>query len=184
MGGMLMTCLNEKIVGAVFLVLSGYAFAEGPAMNAAETMTVATIAPTMPLEVVPSLPPEPQAYLHQYALEYQANHPKPFYAKVESFYSAPVTQSKYHYQFEKAGAESSSASPLTEQSPSSYLHIGPSTAPQLSIVQVPDSTLTLGAQPQRRLSLIVDDWVFSATARVAVLHSHDTGATVTVRHGF
>jgi hypothetical protein len=184
MGGMLMTCLNEKIVGACFLVLSGYAFAEGAAMNASDTMTVANIAPTMPMEVVPSLPPETQTYLHQYALEYQSNQPKPFLARMESFYSAPVAQDKYHYQFEKAASESSSASPYSAQSPASYLHIGPSTAPQISIVQVPDSTLTLGAPPQRRLSLTVDDWVFSATARVAVLHSHDTGATVTVRHGF
>jgi hypothetical protein len=47
-----------------------------------------------------------------------------------------------------------------------------------------NATLTLGAQPQRRLSLIVDDWIFSGAARVAVLHSHDTGATLSVRHGF
>jgi hypothetical protein len=177
---MLMTCLNEKIVGAVFLMLSGYAFAEGPVINAPETMTVANIAP-IPMEVVPSLP-EPQAYLHQYQLEYQANQQKPFYAQMNGFYSAPVTQEKYHYQFEKAAAEGGPAS--QDAKTSSYLHIGPSTAPQISIVQVPDTTLTLGAQPQRRLSLTVDDWVFSATARVAVLHSHDTGATVTVRHGF
>jgi hypothetical protein len=184
MGGMLMTCLNEKIVGACFLMLSGYAFAEGPALDTPETMTVANIAPTMPMEVVPSLPPEPQAYLHQYALEYQANKPKPFYAEMESFYSAPVAKDKYHYQFENAPSEANSVSQFSGRSTSNYLHIGPSTAPQISIVQIPDNTLTLGAQPQRRLSLTVDSWVFSATARVAILHSHDTGATVTVRHGF
>ena len=178
-----MTCLNEKIVGAVFLALSGYAFAEGSAVNTPETMTVANIAPTMPMEVVPSLP-EPQTYLHQYVLEYQADHPKPFYAEIESFYSAPVAQNKYHYQFDNAAREDSSGSRFSAQSPSSYLHIGPYTGPQISIVQLPDNTLTLGAQPQRRLSLTVEDWVFSATARVAILHSHDTGATLTVRHGF
>ncbi|HTR09847.1 MAG TPA: hypothetical protein VMJ11_24955 [Paraburkholderia sp.] len=179
-----MTCLNEKIVGAVMLMLSGYAFADGTFMNApeTETMTVANIAP-VPMEVVPSLP-EPQAYLQRYELEYQGNQPKPFYAQVESFYSAPVAHDKYHYQFEKGVSGSDSGSQFAAHSSSSYLHFGPSTAPQISIVQIPDPTLTLGAQPQRRLSLTVDDWVFSATARLAVLHSHDSGATISVRHGF
>lgn len=177
-----MTCLNEKIVGAVFLMLSGYAFADGTAMSAPETMTVANI-PSMPMEVVPSLP-EPQAYLQKYELEYQGNQQRPFYAQMNDFYSAPVAQDKHLYQFEKAAPGSAPGLHLTTQSSASYLHIGPSTAPQLSLVDIPDSSNALGAQPQRRLSLTVDDWVFSATGRVAVLHSHNTGATISVRHGF
>jgi hypothetical protein len=70
------------------------------------------------------------------------------------------------------------------QEASNFLHPGQSTALQLSIVELPNPTLTLRAQPQRRLSLTVDDWVFSGTARVAVLGSHNTGATFSVRHGF
>jgi hypothetical protein len=175
---MLMTCLNKKIVGAAFFMLSGYAFAEGSFMGAPETITVANIA-TMPMEVVPSLP-EPQAYLHRYEMEYQANQPKPFYAEVENFYTVPVAQEKYHYDFVKGASDAQQG----KQASSDYLRMGPSTAPQISIVQLPNTTLTLGAQPQRRLSLTVDQWVFSATARVAILHSHDTGATVTVRRGF
>ncbi|WP_042259961.1 hypothetical protein [Paraburkholderia heleia] len=179
-----MTCLNEKIVGAAFFMLSGYAVAQSTGVNIPETMTVANI-PSMPMEVVPALPPEPQAYLHRYEMEYQANQPKPFYAQVEDFYSAPVAQDKYHYDFVKSvpgsryGAQQQAAQPIAD-----YLQMGPSTAPQISLLTVPDSTLNIGAQPQRRLSLTVDEWVFSATARVAILHSHSTGATVTVRRGF
>ncbi|MCP3723426.1 hypothetical protein M3I53_09805 [Paraburkholderia sp. CNPSo 3272] len=179
-----MTCLNEKIVGAAFFMLSGYAFAQSTGVNIPETMTVANI-PSMPLEVVPALPPEPMAYLHRYEMEYQTNPSKPFYAQVESFYSAPMAQDKYHYDFVKSApvsrydAQQQAARPTAE-----YLQMGPSTAAQISILQVPDSTLNIGAQPQRRLSLTVDEWVFSATARVAILHSHSTGATVTVRRGF
>ena len=175
-----MTCLNEKIVGAAFLMLSGYAYAQSTFMNAPETMTLANIAP-MPMEVVPSLP-EPQAYLHRYELEYQQNQAKPFYAQLENFYSAPVVKDKYHYEFAKSAPASGYGA--QQATSSGYLHIGPSTAPQISILQVPDSTLNIGAQPQRRLSLTMDQWVFTATARVAILHSHSTGATVTVRRSF
>lgn len=177
-----MTCLNEKIVGAAFLMLSGYAYAQSTFMNAPETMTLANIAP-MPMEVVPSLP-EPQAYLHRYELEYQQNQVKPFYAQLENFYSAPVVKDKYHYEFAKSAPASGYGAQQAPLPSSGYLHIGPSTAPQISILQVPDSTLNIGSQPQRRLSLTMDQWVFSATARVAILHSHSTGATVTVRRSF
>ncbi|WP_322029171.1 hypothetical protein [Paraburkholderia sp. J76] len=178
-----MTCLNKKIVGAAFFMLSGYAYAQSTGLNVAETMTVANI-PSMPIEVVPALPPEPQAYLHQYEMEYQANRPKPFYAELEGFYSATVAQDKYHYDFVKSASGSRYGVQDAAQQSTDYLRMGPSTAPLISILQVPDSTLNIGAQPQRRLSLTVDQWVFSATARVAILHSHSTGATVTVRRGF
>ncbi|CAB3720376.1 hypothetical protein LMG24238_04840 [Paraburkholderia sediminicola] len=173
-----MTCLNERIVGAIFLVLNGYAFAGGVATDLPEAMTVANIAP-LPETVAPPIP-EPQRYLHRYEMEYQSDQGKPFYAQVDNFYS---TQAIREFRF---GA-GSAATPTPEAAPqqtSSYLNLGPSTAPQLSIVQLPNTTLTLGAQPQRRLSLSVNDWVFSGTARVAVLHSHDTGATLSVWHGF
>lgn len=172
-----MTCLSERIVGATFFILSGYAFAGSLAIDPPEAMTVANIAP-LPETVVPPIP-EPQRYLQRYEMEYQSEQGKPFYAQIENFYGVQVT---HDFRF---GA--GNATPPPEGAPqqaSSYLNLGPSTAPQLSIVQLPNTTLTLGAQPQRKLSLIVNDWVFSGTARVAVLHSHDTGATLSVRHGF
>jgi hypothetical protein len=179
-----MTCLNERMVGAVLLMLGGSAFAGSPATDAPEAITVANIAP-MPVEVV-APPPEPQAYLFHYAMEQQASQPKGFFAQMDQFYSA---QLGHTYTFVKQPApgsgSGSSTSAAASTSPSAqFLDTGPSTAPQISIVQLPTSNTALGAAPQRKLSLTVDDWVFSGTARVAVLHSHDSGATLTVRHGF
>lgn len=176
-----MTCLNEKVVGAIFLMLSSSAFADGFGVDSPETMTVANIAP-YPVEVVPSIP-DPQRYLQRYAMEYQPdNHADPFHVPFEGFYSADVTHDfPLHF-----GSAAGAAAPndAASQMASNYLRLGPSTAPLVSIVDLPNSTLTLGAQPQRRLSVTVDSWVFSATARIAVFHSHSTGATVSVRRGF
>ena len=172
-----MTCLNERIVGAIFFILSGYAFAGGLVTDSPEQTTIANIA-LPPEAVVPPIP-EPQSYLHRYEMEYQSDQGKPFYAQIENFYSTQVT---HDFRF---GAGNAAPTPeAAPQQASDYLHLGPSTALQLTLVQLADPTLTLGAQPQRRLSLTVDEWVFSGTARVAVLHSHDTGATLSVRHGF
>ena len=172
-----MTCLNERIVGAIFLMLSGSAFADGFAINSSEAMTVANVAP-FPMEVVPSIP-DPQRYLQHYEMQYQASHVDPFYPQTDSFYSAQVT-----HDFRLSSGNAPGSDRVVAQQGSSYLRLGPSTAAQLSLIDQPDATFTLGAQPQRRLSLTVDTWVFSATARVAILHSHSTGATVSVRHGF
>jgi hypothetical protein len=174
---MAMTCLSERIVGAIFFMLSGYTLAGGLATDSPEEMTLANIAP-LPANVVPPIP-EPQRYLQHYEMEYQANQGQPFYPQIENFYSPPVT---HEFRFGSATATPKPAGP--PQQVSEYLHLGPSTAPQLSLIELPDPTLALGTQPQRRLSLVVDTWVFSATARVAVLHSHNTGATLSVRHGF
>ena len=172
-----MTCLSERIVGAIFFLLSGYASAEGLVIGSPEAMTVANIAP-LPVEVVPPIP-EPQRYMQRYEMESQPDQGKPFYAQIEAFYGAQITRD-FHFG---AGKAAPTPEPVLQHA-SDFLAPGSSTAPQISIVQLPNTTLSLGAQPQRRLSLTVDHWVFSATARVPVLHSHDTGATVSVRHGF
>ncbi|SAL01814.1 hypothetical protein AWB81_06113 [Caballeronia arationis] len=171
-----MTCLSERIVGAIFCMLSGYSFAESLVIDSPETMMVANIAP--PPELIPPIP-EPQRYLHSYEMEYRSNQGKSSYAQMADFYSAQVT---HDFQF-GAGNTTPTPEPVLQQA-SNFLRPGPSTAPQISIVQLPNTVLTLRAQPQRRLSLTVDDWVFSATARLAILRAHDTGATVSVRHGF
>lgn len=176
-----MACLNERIVGAVCLLLSGYALADGPIADAPladmpEEMTVASIAP-MPVEVVPPIP-APQSYLHRYEFQYQAEQHTSFDAQLPDFYSAQIAHA-YRFGGGKLGPP-----PEPGQQTSGALHLGiPATSP-LAITQLPDATLAIGAQPQRRLSLTVDDWVFSATARVAILHSHSTGATLSVRRGF
>ena len=172
-----MTCLNERIVGAIFFMLSGFAFADSLVSDPREEMTVTNIAP-LPMEVVPPIP-EPQRYLQRYEMEYHANRGGPSDAQIDNFYSAQVT-----HDFRFGAAKAASGAELAPRQASNSLHVGPSTAPQFSLVDLPNTTLTLGAQPQRRLSLTVDDWVFSGTARVAVFHSHDTGATLSVWHGF
>jgi hypothetical protein len=42
---MRMTCLNERIVGAIFFMLSGFAFAGDLVIDSPEKMTVTNIAP-------------------------------------------------------------------------------------------------------------------------------------------
>ena len=175
-----MACLNERIVGAVCLLLSGYALADGPLADAPEEMTVASIAP-IPVEIVPPIP-GPQSYLHRYEFQYQAEQHTPFDTQLADFYSAQLTR-----DFRLGAAKAVPTPGLAlqkQQSTSSPLDFGAAPAPALAITQLPDTTLTIGAQPQRRLSLTVNDWVFSATARVAILHSHSTGATLSVRRGF
>jgi hypothetical protein len=173
-----MTCLNQRIASAMFLLLSGYALAQGSAADPTEAMTVANVAP-MSADLVAPIP-EPQRYLHSYEMEYRSVRGEPAYAGVAGFYSADILE---HFRFEPGQAALTPGSTHQQQA-SRFLDTGPSTAPQLSIVQLPDPTFTIGAQPQRRLSLTVNTWVFSATARVALLHSHQTGATITVKHKF
>lgn len=186
-----MTCQNERMVGAVLVLMSSYAFAGGPLGDAPQAMMVANVVAS-PVEVVPPIP-EPRHYFEQqrYAMEYQGNQEKPFFTPIENFYSVDVTRD-VHLGTAKALASSGAqfappsdpAARSVAQDALNPLHLGPSTAPQLSIVQMNGSALSIGQSPQRRLSLTVDDWVFSGTARVAILHSHDTGATLIVKHGF
>lgn len=173
-----MTCLNERIAGVVFFVMSGYAFAGGPLVNSPETMTVASIE-RMPMELGSPIP-QPLSYLHRYEMEFQATQGRPSYAQVEGFYSAQVM---HEFRLGTANLPQIPTPPLPQHA-SEFLPAGQSTAPQLSIVELPNPTLVLHAQPQRRLSLTVDDWVFSGTARVAALGARSTGATLSVRHGF
>jgi hypothetical protein len=176
---MSMTCLNERIVAVTFFLLSNFAFAGDLVIDSPVEMTVTNIAP-LPFEVVRSIP-EPQRYLQRYEMEYQPDQAAsaPIYGQIENFYTARV-----NHDFLSGAGKVTPALELAPQPTANYLHLGPSTAPRLSLVDLPNTTLALGAQPQRRLSLTVDQWVFSATARVAILHSHSTGATVSVRRGF
>jgi hypothetical protein len=156
-------------------------------------MVVANIAPA-PVEAVPPIP-EPRRYFQQqrYAMEYQADQGKPFYGQLQNFYSSGLTTDIRYRALPAAldgdglGGAVSAAVPVPtagSRPDANPLQFRPASGPQLSIVQMNTSALSIGASPQRRLSLIVDDWVFTGTARVAVLHSHDTGATLIVKHKF
>lgn len=172
-----MTCLNERVAGAIFLLLSGYAYAEGVVADPSEAMTVANISP-MPADLASPIP-EPQHYLSPYVIEYRSEPAGAFNAGSADFYSARIPE-----RFRFGTAQIPLAPRSVPKQDLKFLGTDPSAPPQLSIVQLPDPTVEIGAQPQRRLSLTVNDWVFSATARVAMLHSHQTGATISVRHGF
>jgi hypothetical protein len=172
---MFMTCLTERIVCAMLLALGESAFAQSIAFDSSEAMTVANIAP-MPVEPLPSIP-EPQRYVRN-EMEFRTNQQTLNETKGSVFYSAEIA-----HEF-RIGTIAPVTPEASKQQPPSFLRQDPSTAPKLSIVELPNATLTVRAQPQRRLSLTVDDWVFSATARIAVLHSHNTGMTFNVRHGF
>ncbi|WP_233836306.1 hypothetical protein [Paraburkholderia sp. ZP32-5] len=173
----------------MLFMLSGYAFAGGLTGDSPETMVVANIVP-MPVEVVPPIP-EPRRYFQQqrYAMEYQATQGKPFYAQIQDFYSSglgrQVTFEAASVKGEGLGVTGSGFTPAAgTQGNANPLHFTSATGPQLSIVQMNGSTLSIGQSPQRRLSLIVNDWVFTGTARVAIFRSHDTGATLIVKHKF
>lgn len=174
-----MTCLNERVAGAIFLLLSGYAYADGVIADSSETMTVANIAP-MSTDFLPPVP-EPKRYLRSYAMEYRSIPAGPFNAGLTDFYSAQLPD---RFRLD-TGQVSLAPTSAPKQPAAEFLNTGGrSTSPQISIVQLPDPAFQIGAQPQRKLSLTVNDWVFSATARVALLHSHQTGVTLSVRHGF
>lgn len=171
-----MTCLNERIVGATFLMFSGFSFAGGFGADAPETMLLSNIAPPTTATLAPI--EQPQRYVQRYVMRYESDRRAANDRRFENFYSADIA-----HQFHLGSTNAPDRPPDSARPARDYLRLQ-SVAPQLSIVDLPNTTLTLRAQPQRRLSLTVDEWVFSATARVAILHSHSTGATVTVRRGF
>ncbi|MGF6259487.1 hypothetical protein QFZ96_007101 [Paraburkholderia youngii] len=186
-----MTCQSERIVGVVLVLMSGYAFAGGPFGDVPQAMMVANIVAS-PVEVVPPIP-EPRRYFEQqrYAMEYQGDRGKPFYAQMENYYSVDLARDTQLGTAKALVSSGPEFAPVSEpganaaaQSASNALRMGPSTAPQISIVQMNSSVLSIGQSPQRRLSLTVDNWVFSGTARVAILHSHDTGATLIVKRRY
>jgi hypothetical protein len=157
-------------------MLSGFAVAGTFVTDTPEEMKLTNIAP-MPMEVLAPIP-EPQRYVQRYVMQYQSDRRASNDAPAPSFYSVDVAHD-FHYR----AADASPVPQSSTQQVASYLQLQSATS-QLSLVDIPNATLTLKAQPQRRLSLTVDQWVFSATARIAIFHSHSTGATVTVRRGF
>ncbi|CAB3807981.1 hypothetical protein [Pararobbsia alpina] len=175
-----MRCLAERkwIIGALFFVPGGSAFADGAIGESREVEIVANIASPQ-VEVLPAIP-SPQQYMHQYQMEYLSNSEKQLYAQMDNYYIAPIPK---EHRYERA-----SASPYPDSAPQQlvtrYLDVVESAKPLIQIVQVPDYGLTNVLHYQRRLALTIDQWVFSATARVSLDHSHNMGANLFVRHGF
>lgn len=173
-----MTCLNERIVGAIFFALSGTAIAGGTSTDAPVALTIANLAPQrmeMPLPPIP----EPQQVALRPEPTPMASQVWPFTMRDDGVYGSPLLPAVH---VDAGKPEPAPGGPLTPAA--SYLRIGPSTAPQVSIIQLPDLSSSLNARPQRGLTVTTNDWAFSATARVAVFGSHETGASLTARHRF
>jgi len=195
-----MTCLNETIVGAMLLSLGGFAFAGGPGTDSSEGMMMANIAPTLPETA--AMAPEPRRYLHHFETTPQQPPPAvanqgpalfpyaPSVARVEETVgSAYVVQPEYDVRHLTASPPASTGplGPLgqtAEQANAGLLHGLPSSVAQVSIVQWNNEDSKLGSNPTRGLQVRTDDWTVSASARVALFRSHDTGATVYVRRRF
>lgn len=193
-----MTCLNETIVGAMLFSLGGFAFAGGPGTDSSEGMMVANIAP-LPPETA-ALAPEPRHFLHRFETTPQPPAPTasnegpalfPFTPSVaridDTVDSAYAVQPGYDVR-RIAVSPATSPGQAPGQSAGAAgtgaLRGLPSSVAQVSIVQWNNEDSKLGSQPQRGLQVRTDDWVVSASARVALFRSHETGATVYVRRRF
>ncbi|ALS60364.1 hypothetical protein [Pandoraea norimbergensis] len=196
-----MTCLNETIVGAMLFSLGGFAFAGGPGTDSSEGMMVANIAPiaSMPPETA-ALAPEPRHFLHRFETTPQPPAPTasnegpalfPFTPSVariddtvDSAYIVPPSYDVRHLTGSAAASPGQPPGQATGSTGTSALRGLPSSVAQVSIVQWNNEDSKLGSQPQRGLQVRTDDWVVSASARVALFRSHETGATVYVRRRF
>ncbi|WP_301236289.1 hypothetical protein [Pandoraea cepalis] len=187
-----MTCLGKWMIGACVVTLSGVAIAEGANSGSSEQMMLANVGPG-PLPIHVPQPPPPvsvaavpavRVTLYPFGREgpeptAQADDSAFLYTRIESINSALPTADNGHVDWIDTSTSEPAARPTH-----SYLKIGPSTAPQLSLVQWANTDDKLGSDPKRGLSLKTEDWTFSASARVPLLRSHDFGATIYVKRRF
>lgn len=179
-GVMVMTSLNarEWVIGAVFLALAGPVLAEGPIGGVPEVVAFANIVPLLP-EAVTEIPPARQ-YLYRYAMEYSAPAPEPMQALLHDYYVTSTILQRHQYQ---PTAAALNPEPLPKAPAAHYLAVLPSAVPDIQLIQIPDQSSVFNS-PQRRLSVTINDWNFSGTARLSILHASSTGASLTVRHKF
>lgn len=175
-----MTCLNEGewIIGAVLFALGGSVYAGGAVDGYPETENVANIDSSQVENISPI--PEPQQYTYRYEMKYLSSPIKPFYTKIDDYYITPIP---YKHRYQRTTSDLY-LDPIPQLRSNNYFSIAQSTEPLIQLVQLPDYSSIYVLHPQRRLSLTVDQWSFSATARVSLTHSHDMGTTFFVRYGF
>ena len=187
-----MTCLGKWMIGACVVTLSGVAIADGADSNPSEQMILANIGPApLPVHVPPPTPPVSVAAvpavpvtLYPFGREGPDTATRPddnalLYTRIEAINNAaPVTNSR-HMGWVDTSAEKPAVQPAR-----SYLRIGPSVAPRLSLVQWDNANDKLGSDPKRGLALRTQDWTVSATARIPLLGQHNIGATVYVKRRF
>ena len=187
-----MTCLGKWMIGACVLTLSGVAIADGADSGSSEQMILANVGPA-PLPIQVPQPPAPVSVaavpavpvtLYPFGREgpdttERADDDAFLYTRIDAINHAVPTENNRHVDW----INTSSEEPV-ERAERSYLVIGPSTAPQLSLVQWSNNNDKLGSEPKRGLSLKTEDWTVSASARVPLLRSRELGATVYVKRRF
>ncbi|VVD66036.1 MULTISPECIES: hypothetical protein [Pandoraea] len=187
-----MTCLGKWMIGACVLTLSGVAIADGANSNSSEQMILANIGPApLPINVPPPTPPVSVAVvpavpvtLYPFGREGLDTTARPddnalLYTRIEAINSATLIGENQHMGWVDTSTEKPAVQPAR-----SYLTIGPSVTPRLSLVQWDNANDKLGSDPKRGLSLKTDNWSVSATARVPLLGQHNIGATVYVKRRF
>lgn len=181
-----MSCLNETLVGAVCVMLSGLALADGLATDASVPITMANLSP-LPVERRVSIP-EPQQYIQRDLDQARAQAPTdyPFAvnapvqsAEFDDVYGVPVARNAL-----MAPLPGKSAADAAKQAGGNFLEMGPNMSPKLSLIEQVNQYDQLGSKPQRRLSLTMDKWSFSATAKVAIFRQQTTEATFYVKRKF
>ncbi|WP_150611382.1 hypothetical protein [Pandoraea terrigena] len=168
------------------------AIAEGANSGSSEQMMLANVGPG-PLPIQVPQPPPPvsvaavpavRVTLYPFGREgpdttANANDNALLYTRIEAINSAVPTAEDGHVDWIDTAAAETAARPTKH-----YLKIGPSTAPQLSLVQWANTDDKLGTEPKRGLSLKTEDWTVSASARIPLLRSHELGATIYVKRRF
>jgi hypothetical protein len=168
-----MRFLSETILDAMLFMLSGYALADGRAIDSPVEMMIANIATSPATAVRPVA--EPQGYLQRFEKEYQAAQGNPLYAQIRNAYSAQLAHDS------PIGIRMTAPVSAAPEQVSNYFRIDASSAPQLTLVQSSNPALPGIARPQRRLALMVSDWTISGSARV---FQSNKSATLTVRRRF
>jgi hypothetical protein len=167
-----MRFLSETILDAMLFMLSGYALADGRPVDSPVEMIIANVTPSAATAVRPIA--EPQSYLQRFETEYQAAKGNPIYTQIKNLYRAQLA-----YDSPIGIRMTPPASAAPEQA--STFRIDASSAPQLTLVQSPNTALPGGGRPQRRLALMVSEWTISGSARV---FQSNKSATLTVRRRF
>lgn len=174
------------LVGAVCLAVSGIAWAGGVADDAYSNLVIASLTPTMPIEVVAPIP-EPSQYIFHYAMQFSSFRGAAEAFSPSDFYAAPMAANG---PFKRRPALSfqglQQGFKLQTQTQSAGHDLG-SVTPTLSLIdmfQLTDDASTDPEHPHRRLAVMVNDWRVSASAHLPLTHPHDAGASVNLQHKF
>jgi hypothetical protein len=174
------------LAGAVCLAVSGIAWAGGVADDTYSNLVIASIAPTMPIEVVPPIP-EPSQYIFHYAMQFSSFRGAAEAFNPSDFYAAPMTANGPFKQRPTLSFQGGQQGLKLQTQTQPAGHDLGAVTPTLSLIdmfQLTDDTSTDPDHPRRRLAVMVNDWRVSASAHLPLDHPHDAGASVNLQHKF